>query len=403
MKRLPLILTLLASALVQAWAQDASEYPLYAVYADAPGVQTPAPAGYEPFYISYCVRHGSRYLTQKSLYDKPYKILKELHESGALSAEGETLYEEVKTVRADSKGREGQLTPMGAREHAAIMERMCAAYPEVFGRVGLRVEAFSSDNQRTIDSKESALKVLSGAYPGLEIVREPFTKGYFRHPSREYTDSLCKVVTKRMTYKARPERFIRQMLKAPESISEKDAKKLMEGVWELSAAASMRPELGVDLARHITADEARRMWAQRNIYTYLRYGPSELYGEKVFEDVYPLMRNIVAEADSVLAGAPVAANMRFIHDSQMVPISALLHITPNCTVVSDLDRLDKVWDGRSLACMAMNVQLIFYRNPSSEEILVKVLFNENEAKLQGVRKYKGPYYRWSDLREKITY
>ena len=43
---------------------------------------TPAPAGYEPFYISMFARHGSRYLTKEKKYAAPLSLLLEADEIG---------------------------------------------------------------------------------------------------------------------------------------------------------------------------------------------------------------------------------------------------------------------------------------------------------------------------------
>ena len=63
--------------------------------------------------------------------------------------------------------------------------------------------------------------------------------------------------------------------------------------------------------------------------------------------------------------------------------------------------------------MASNLQLIFYRKAdgccsskgaccaASDDILVKVLHNEGEIKLQGLTPVSGPYYKWSDLRQTL--
>ena len=39
---------------------------------------TPAPAGYQPFFINHYGRHGSRWLTKQSSYDKPVSALEDL-------------------------------------------------------------------------------------------------------------------------------------------------------------------------------------------------------------------------------------------------------------------------------------------------------------------------------------
>lgn len=38
----------------------------------------------------------------------------------------------------------------------------------------------------------------------------------------------------------------------------------------------------------------------------------------------------------------------------------------------------------------------------SGEVLVKVLYNEQEAKVRGLVPFAGPYYRWQDLREHVS-
>lgn len=40
--------------------------------------------------------------------------------------------------------------------------------------------------------------------------------------------------------------------------------------------------------------------------------------------------------------------------------------------------------------------MIFYRHPRKDEVLVKLLFNEQETSILAIG--PGPYYRWSELR-----
>ena len=47
--------------------------------------------------------------------------------------------------------------------------------------------------------------------------------------------------------------------------------------------------------------------------------------------------------------------------------------------------------------MGSNLQLIFYRDRKGE-VLVKILRNERETTIPALKPYKGPYYRWKDLR-----
>ena len=46
-----------------------------------------------------------------------------------------------------------------------------------------------------------------------------------------------------------------------------------------------------------------------------------------------------------------------------------------------------------------NLQFIFYRSdPKDQDVLFKVLLNEEEATLP-LQPVSGPYYRWSDFRQ----
>ena len=47
--------------------------------------------------------------------------------------------------------------------------------------------------------------------------------------------------------------------------------------------------------------------------------------------------------------------------------------------------------------MCTNVQMVFYRNRQGE-VLVKFLRNEQETTLTRLQPWKGPYYKWSELR-----
>ena len=47
--------------------------------------------------------------------------------------------------------------------------------------------------------------------------------------------------------------------------------------------------------------------------------------------------------------------------------------------------------------MASNCQMVYYRNRKGE-ILTKILYNEKEVTLPGLKTDMAPYYRWDDLR-----
>ena len=78
---------------------------------------TPAPKGYEPFYISHIGRHGSRWNAVAYMYERPLNIFLKAHEAGELTPLGERFHDDWLKISADAKDRYGDLSPLGAQEH----------------------------------------------------------------------------------------------------------------------------------------------------------------------------------------------------------------------------------------------------------------------------------------------
>ena len=152
MKTKLLILTLLLST-VGAAAQT-SQKELYrdinragANYFVYPGPSqkalTPAPAGYEPFYISHHGRHGSRYMEENTYYAYAIEKLDTLAQLGILTPKGAEVLDKLKKGYADAWKRDGELTALGGRQHQEIARRMYERFPELLSRP-LQVDARSS-------------------------------------------------------------------------------------------------------------------------------------------------------------------------------------------------------------------------------------------------------------------
>ena len=68
---------------------------------------TPAPRGYEPFYLSHYGRHGSRYLIDTHDYDRPYFTLLRADSLGKLTPRGRRVLDQVRQIRQEAMGRNG--------------------------------------------------------------------------------------------------------------------------------------------------------------------------------------------------------------------------------------------------------------------------------------------------------
>ena len=48
--------------------------------------------------------------------------------------------------------------------------------------------------------------------------------------------------------------------------------------------------------------------------------------------------------------------------------------------------------------MAANIQIVFYRKPGNDDVLVKFFLNENETTIP-VKTDCAPYYHWEDVKD----
>ena len=128
MKRF-ILLTILCCLALGVSAQTAKEEIFENIYRSAANhyaypephfTMTAPPKGYKPFYLSHYARHGSRYRVNPDDYTKPLVILREAEKDGTLTELGEKTLCLVDSLARMAKGRYGDLTPLGTRQHRGI-------------------------------------------------------------------------------------------------------------------------------------------------------------------------------------------------------------------------------------------------------------------------------------------
>ncbi|MDE6448290.1 MAG: histidine-type phosphatase, partial [Muribaculaceae bacterium] len=159
---------------------------VYYAYPVTESHNTPAPKGYEPFYVSHYGRHGSRYLISDSDYRSVADKLHEADRAGALTPLGRDVMQRVDSVMVETSLRGGDLSPLGVRQHRDIAERMYRAYPQVF-RDGTDISARSTLVVRCVLSMDAIRERLKDLNPKLDIPRESSQRymGYLCHHSDE--------------------------------------------------------------------------------------------------------------------------------------------------------------------------------------------------------------------------
>ncbi|MDE6218527.1 MAG: histidine-type phosphatase, partial [Muribaculaceae bacterium] len=145
---------------------------VYYAYPVVESENTPAPKEYEPFYISHYGRHGSRYLIGNRDYESMQELMAKAREAGALTDFGLSVAARIDSIMPEAKGRGGDLSPLGRRQHRGIAERMYRAYPQVFGKGCGDISARSTTVVRCVLSMDAFCERLKELNPSLTIDRE---------------------------------------------------------------------------------------------------------------------------------------------------------------------------------------------------------------------------------------
>ena len=136
-------------------------------------VDTPAPKGYKPFYISHYGRHGSRYHWTVNHIDRGLSILDSLAAHDLLTEDGAAVREDLWQINDAHKGVVGYLTHKGAEQHQGIAHRMYERCPQVFEQKDRqRVEALSTAAQRCIQSMANFCLQLTRENPSLQFTMD---------------------------------------------------------------------------------------------------------------------------------------------------------------------------------------------------------------------------------------
>lgn len=382
---------------------------------------TPAPKGFKPVYLTHFGRHGSRFLDNASNYDRPYNILKDADDAGALTDFGKDVLRRVGIIRAEADQRAGDLTPKGMQQHRDIARRMVENYPELF-KDGKTIMARSTTSHRVLVSEYSALMQIIRMRPKIRIDYdssnhdEPwmYTEDRAVSAHKRKINAAVQEFNQRHTH---PERLMKALFKDPAYITDVQGRdqsgSLYSSLYDLASYAQ-GSDPGVDLNDVFTYDEWYDLFLMNNMRWYSQGGYSPLTDNVVPYGHCVTLQNFIDFADEALAGNGVSVMLRFGHEVTLMSFFSLLDLNGSGYSTDDLESVADHWVAYDLAHMGGNVQWVFFRDRKGN-VIVKFLMNEEEATLpESVPFYKDgkgreqkPYYRWEDVRkfyqDKIDY
>ncbi len=359
---------------------------IYFAYPEKEHIYTPAPDGFHPFYISHFARHGSRWLPDDYRYENVNKLFED---TTNLTNLGKDVRLRLLKIYEDARGRGGDLTSRGERQHMQMAERMFSNYKEVFAD-NAEVSARSSVVGRCIMSMNAFLIRLSQLNPDLNIKAEA---------NRRYMDYIA--------YTS-PE--IKMLEDSVQGKWQMDTRRLMNSLFinpyiieadrnlvsELHTIASdmQNVEIGISLYDIFTESEMSSIYKMHNERMQFCNGINSGNRNIPERCAASLWQNIVISADEAIRENRPAATLRFGHDTSLYRLLSLLGL------YADENRMDVIIP------MGANLQIIFYKKDANE-VIVKFLHNEEEMLLPDIdnrinKKINPPYYYWESVKECIS-
>lgn len=389
--------------------QAGGNYYCYPYLYETPPAQTPPPAGYEPFHLEHYGRHGSRWHIGYKLFDKSYDILAKAKNAGKLTPLGEKTYETIKTIREKAhEGRSGELSDKGAWQHQGIGKRMVENYPQIFNS-STNIDARSTVVIRSILSMFNGLNGIKSMVPDIRIKTDAsyadmWYMNYYDAEAkkvRKHAES-SKVVKKFNRRHANKGGYLKKIINDPVYAKDSIGSKLYHSLLTALLNCQSHSDQPWLVDEIFTPEEVKERWVQKNVNWLIQGGNSKLTNNRMPFTQSNLLENIILSADTAMNSNTPSANLRYGHDTIVMPLTALMELDNFGDEMNDLEALaDSGWHDYLIVPMAANIQMVFYRKPGTtgdEDVLVKVLLNERETSLPAGH-VSGPYYRWKDLRD----
>lgn len=392
------------------------------------------PAGYQPAFIYYAGRHGSRNLSGYK-YDKAWiELLTEAEKTGQITELGRTLKSEVEQIIAFEKDKYGDLSTMGKRELFEIGKRSGENFKSLYAtKKPLIADAtYVPRAQQSRDNFLAGLK--STGYKGTittsfyEENKDPYLRPYdiaTKYLAYESKGQWKKDVDKfaaNDTAKAMAERIFLQLV-TTEFLARLDSGELkivdyknrpviknaataVSALYELYVIGPSLREDGltnINMKKYFTNEELQMFERIQVAREYYLQGPGAPNSNNISTNIMaPLVKRMIVEVDTALAKKDKIGVFSFAHAETQIPLVCFLEIgNSHLQYATTQDAVQK-WNTADFGPMAGNVQWIVY-TAKGKEPLVKMLLIEKEVPFaKALRPVSGPYYKWADVKAYYT-
>lgn len=378
---------------------------VYYAYPTSESLNTSPPKGYEAFYISHYGRHGSRYLISDKDYKWVLELLKKADRENSLTELGKDVMTRLDSLMIEVEGFGGALSPLGVRQQRGIAERMYASYPQIFAGEA-PVSARSTIVPRCILSMDALCERLKELNPKLKTTRESADKymAYLNYHSPESNKFTAQDSWWREQYRkfdaehTNADRLVASLF-ADDYFVEMNVNpyELMWGLYWI-AVDMQNVDTQLSFFDIFTNQELFDLWQSVNYRTYVCDSNYPGSNGLLLDNVKPLLRNIIDSAEEVIASGGTAATLRFGHDGNLIPLTGILRLEGCYNSVMNPDEICDAFQTFTIAPMAGNVQIVFFRNKKDHsDVIVKFMLHERETSIP-VETDIYPFYRWSDVK-----
>jgi len=329
--------------------------------------------------------------------------LNDAHNAKVLTALGESLYDRFKLIASDAEGRYGDVTQLGIKEHRGIAERMYNSFPEVFSTKNGRkcyINSRSTVVPRCILSMAANNERLKELNPSIEAIREASAKNTYLNNAYENVkkDSVALICNNFFKKHFDTDSFISSIFANKEYVKThiENPISFVRNIYLIGSDLLDVDYLNVTLLDIFSPDELFTLWQTTNMSTYYNCGPSLINGRVAMDSSKILLRDILDCADRAIKTGDVSADLRFGHDTYIIPLLALMDIKGMNVPESDPEKVYKAWSDFKITPMGTNLQLIFFRNGKTGDVIVKLLHCEKEVQIP-IKTDIAPYYHWKDF------
>lgn len=370
-------------------------------------VDTPAPDGKKPFYISHFGSSAAYYLESYKEYQTSLVTLAKADSVNMLTPLGKDVLRRLRLIEQDAIHRTGELTVNGAQQMRQLAQEMVDRFPDIFVD-GSLIDARSIVRNHSIMSMQEFMTQIARHRANMDLrIKSSHSNDQWMYVEDKELEADRFNAETQTCYQAyikansNNKRLWESLFGSMDYVKEHiDTTKLNDQLFTLAGVIQNTPLDGVITLYDIyTPEEMLQHWRLHNAKNYISYGSFELNGgNQPFAQRAPLW-NLLHQGDSIKKLDHPVVHLRYSSRGMVMELICLMELNGYGLKTSDLNQLENLgWANYRIAPFGSSVQVVYYRKDKTDEnILIKVLLNGQEARLP-IATDCAPYYHWEDVK-----